>query len=261
MEATIPIDLEKGYAKLYALEEAEHFVYWGRQKALGNLVGGLFKSGTRIRALDIGCGTGYILTRLQSRGAAATGIECNPVGLAMTKRRGIRRIVNASAGAVPFAAAAFNLVLALDVYEHIADDVGAMREAFRILEPGGSHVVFVPASKALWGKADVVQGHRRRYSRRELAEKLRRAGFSVRRITRLLPTLFLPALIARTAERLFSRLRPDWEPNLIERGVPPRWLNAALQRLVRVEARLAARYALPFGVTLVAVAAKESDSA
>jgi SAM-dependent methyltransferase len=70
-------------------------------------------------------------------------------------------------------------VVALNVLEHIADDVQAMESIARLLRPGGRFVVLVPALQALFGSLDRELGHVRRYSRRTLTQALELAGFRV----------------------------------------------------------------------------------
>ncbi|MBC7224985.1 MAG: methyltransferase domain-containing protein, partial [Anaerolineae bacterium] len=73
-----------------------------------------------------------------------------------------------------------NTVVCLNVLEHIKDDLAALRNAHRILEPeGGNIVVFAPASPILYGAHDRLVGHYRRYTFRDLGRKLDAAGFRV----------------------------------------------------------------------------------
>ncbi len=63
--------------------------------------------------------------------------------------------------------------------EHTRDDEAALRRANQLLVPGGRIIVFVPASKELYGTLDEGIGHQRRYERDELVDKLNRTGFEV----------------------------------------------------------------------------------
>ncbi|GAC1438248.1 MAG: hypothetical protein NVSMB68_09990 [Thermoanaerobaculia bacterium] len=73
----------------------------------------------------------------------------------------------------------FDTVTLINVLEHTADDELALRHANELLEPDGRVIVFVPASKELYGKLDESIGHQRRYDREDLVEKLAGAGFDV----------------------------------------------------------------------------------
>jgi SAM-dependent methyltransferase len=94
-------------------------------------------------ALDIGCGLGLYTGRMAAGGAAAVGTEVEWDRLVAARGRGVP-VVAAVAEALPFAAAAFDVVLLHEVLEHVADDRAAAREVIRVLRPGGRALVFVP---------------------------------------------------------------------------------------------------------------------
>ena len=70
-------------------------------------------------------------------------------------------------------------VVLVNVLEHIEDDTSALRELSRIVAPGGSVLIFVPALTFLMSKLDELLGHFRRYHSAELVQKLRGAGLDV----------------------------------------------------------------------------------
>jgi SAM-dependent methyltransferase len=67
----------------------------------------------------------------------------------------------------------------LNVLEHIPDDVGAMRNIYSALAPGGRLIALVPAHPWLYGTMDHQLGHIRRYRRQEFEHKLEQAGFEI----------------------------------------------------------------------------------
>lgn len=73
-------------------------------------------------------------------------------------------------------------VVALNVIEHIADDLEALRCIRNMLRPQGRAVVLVPALERLFGSLDRALGHQRRYTRHTLSERMRQAGFRVERV-------------------------------------------------------------------------------
>ena len=77
----------------------------------------------------------------------------------------------------------FDTVTCINVLEHTADDVAALRRAHQLLPPGGRVIVFVPAGKSLYGSMDEGIGHQRRYEKAELVEKLQQAGFEVEHVS------------------------------------------------------------------------------
>jgi SAM-dependent methyltransferase len=78
-----------------------------------------------------------------------------------------------------FAGYALDTVVALNVVEHIPDDLGALASAASLLQPGGRLVILVPAFQRLFGSLDETLGHVRRYTRRTISERFRSLGLEV----------------------------------------------------------------------------------
>jgi 2-polyprenyl-3-methyl-5-hydroxy-6-metoxy-1,4-benzoquinol methylase len=70
-------------------------------------------------------------------------------------------------------------IIYCNVLEHIEDDQGELKKVYETLEPGGHCLVFVPALMALYGAFDEKVGHFRRYTKSELEEKGKSAGFEI----------------------------------------------------------------------------------
>jgi 2-polyprenyl-3-methyl-5-hydroxy-6-metoxy-1,4-benzoquinol methylase len=112
----------------------------------------------------------------------------------------------------------FDTVTCINVLEHTTDDVGALRRAHALLQPGGRVVVFVPADASLFGALDDGIGHRRRYEKQELIDKLHAAGFEVEHVSyqnrmsrlawRLNSKLFNRRALPAAQSRLFDVLVP-----------------------------------------------------
>lgn len=98
------------------------------------------------RVLDAGCGSGEYTRALASHGACVCGVEIDRDKLAKSRVAAeVRaRLVQGDLERAPFASACFDLVLLNEVLEHVPDDAAALREAFRLLRPGGALVVFAP---------------------------------------------------------------------------------------------------------------------
>lgn len=87
----------------------------------------------------------------------------------------------ALATALPFRDAAFHLLCAMDVIEHVADDGSVFAELARVAAPGAILLLSVPLHRAAWSGFDEAVGHHRRYEPEELLDRLRRAGFTPER--------------------------------------------------------------------------------
>jgi SAM-dependent methyltransferase len=202
--------------------------------------------------LDVGCGSGTMLGHLRRHGRPR-GIDADAEAIRFCRARGIAEVAHVPAGPLPFADGEFGLVCALDVLEHIPDDRGALGEMARVLAPGGTALLTVPAFPALWGAQDEVSHHVRRYRERELRELVAAAGLELERVTYFNTALFAPI----AAIRLARRLRPAREQPRSDFALTgPGRLNALLARIFAAEAPVVARTRLPVGVSLLALARK-----
>jgi SAM-dependent methyltransferase len=132
--------------------------------------------------LDLGCGTG-VVSRDLDMWATAVSLDMSPIALGYCKKRGLKRLMLGDGAHLPIQSESVDAVIALDIYEHIPDHVSAFKETYRALKPGGVLVMSVPAFNMLWGPHDVAVHHCRRYRRKEVANRLEEAGFSVERLT------------------------------------------------------------------------------
>jgi SAM-dependent methyltransferase len=207
--------------------------------------------------LEIGCGTGYTLYALRGAlpDAELTGTELLDEGLAVARERWSDvSLRQADARALPFGEE-FDLVGAFDVIEHIDDHDGALREAHRVLRPGGGLLITVPQHRWLWSEADDYAHHQRRYTRDALTRVVRGSGFEVVAVTSFV-TLLLPAMaVSRVLSRRRQRRGQPFDP-WAEFKISSR-LNRALERLADIEQSLIARgVSLPAGGSLLLVARK-----
>jgi SAM-dependent methyltransferase len=203
------------------------------------------------RILDAGCGTGGLLQRLAQK--KAWGIEIATDGIRFCRQRGLVNVLQASITALPFQANSFDVVLSIDVLVHqwVTDDVSALREIHRVLVPGGFILLQVAAYRALWSAHDVATLTRHRYTRDELAEKVKSAGFAIVRIT-YRNTLLAPlAVLVKLLRR--ARTTTATRSDLV---VLPRLVDRALFVVIALENYVARRVSLPFGVSIFCIARK-----
>lgn len=242
------------YERLYRHEDT----YWwfvGRRRLALSLLSQAIESTYPSPAagggaiLDLGCGTGAVLAEMSGE-RPAIGIDVSTHALRFCRRRGLTGLLQATAEQVPLATGSVEAVIALDIFEHVRDDLAACREALRVLRPGGTLVLSVPAFRWLWGPHDVALMHHRRYSRREVERLLSQSGFQIERLTYSVFLLFPAVLVVR----LLDKLRRG--PSKVSLPKVPPWLNRLLIRVQMWEARWTARHRLPWGSSLVAVARK-----
>jgi SAM-dependent methyltransferase len=237
--------MDPAYVATHAGEDRRHWWFRGRLRVLQAVLRSALP-GRPLRLLELGCGTGNVLEALGEFGEAV-GQEAHPDLAAAARAAGL----DVRPGALPHDLVVpegwADVVLLLDVVEHLDDPVAGLRTARRALAPGGWLVVTVPAYQWLWSAHDEALGHRRRYTRRRLAAEVSRAGFRVARVT-YFNTLLLPAIAAR---RSWKRARGDRRHDL---GRPPALLNHLLERVFALERLTLPRADLPFGASLLLLA-------
>lgn len=90
--------------------------------------------------LDIGCGAGFLTNALAQEGHRVTGVDLSPKSLDIAEKRDVTksvRYLQLDAFALPFANHHFDVVCAMDFLEHIEMPSQIIREAARLLRPGG----------------------------------------------------------------------------------------------------------------------------
>jgi SAM-dependent methyltransferase len=144
-----------------------------------------------------------------------------------------------------------DVLVMLNVLEHIADDVTALQNAFKLLKSGGSLIIEVPAGPYLYDAYDAELHHFRRYSATELKTKLTDAGFSVCRKSHLGFVLY-PAF---AAVKLLNKWLPSRRKKTLVRDQAASTLSSALVNWARkFESTYLSTFHLPFGIRALAVA-------
>ncbi|NNE44650.1 MAG: class I SAM-dependent methyltransferase, partial [Gemmatimonadetes bacterium] len=203
--------------------------------------------------LDIGTGAGGNLELLEPYGRFI-GSEVTPELWTGGKERPARPVLLASGDALPLADGSLGICTFFDVLEHIEDEDAFLTEVHRVLGREGYLFLSVPAYMFLWGDHDVSLHHFRRYVKSTLTEALTRNGFRVTRMT----YGFAATLPGVAAYRLLSRLRPGNGAPQASYVKTPAPLNGLLVKTLEWEAKWLAKADLPFGVSLLALARKES---
>ncbi len=231
--------------------------YWwlaGKYRVLGDVVARAFKPvRPNPRILDVGCGPGNLLDHLAAHGRTY-GTDFSVDALRFCAGRGFGRLFRADFHSLPVRTDGFDLVTCIDVLEHLEDDRRAIAELQRILRPGGTLVVSVPAFQFLWGDHDTLYGHHRRYTTGEVRERLEAVGFELSKLTYFEPLFVAPLWLYRNLKKLFVREGGIAQRDDFIRLFPP--LNTLLTHAIAAE-RFPLRYLnIPFGVTILAVAVK-----
>src|SRR5208337_4117781 len=146
----------------------------------------------------------------------------------------------------------FDAIVSGDILQSVTADLAALRELRRVLKDGGSLCLTVPAYPFLWGEDDEARGHQRRYTASELRRKLNNCGFEISRVSYLVASGFLPAIVERVGKNIFRKSIGRRR----ESAETPAWANSAMVALLDCERQLIRIINLPFGTRLVCWARK-----
>jgi len=229
--------------------ESFHWWFTVRRKLLEYLLTSINIS-TKELAIDIGCGAGSNLNVLSSKGIHTIGLDHSLYALTLVRRRLELPLINGDLNKLPLRSNSIGLIVAMDILEHLDNDVDGISEFYRVLKKGGNLILTVPAFKFLWGIQDVVTGHKRRYSKKDILTKLVQGGFEILRFSYFNFFLFFPILIAR---RMIHFLKFKIES---ENRINFLLVNYFLKTIFSLEPYLLRHISFPFGVSILCVARK-----
>jgi SAM-dependent methyltransferase len=234
-----------------ARQEPTSFWFRSRNRLVVELVRRHFSQARSL--LEIGCGTGFVLAGIHEAmpDVRLVGSDLHPAGLAFAAQRVPgAELYQMDARRIPFDSE-FDVVIALDVLEHIEQDDRVLAELLKALRPGGVAIIAVPQHPWLWNAGDDFSHHKRRYRRPDLQAKLRHAGFELLQTTSFVSLLLPFMALSRAAQRGRRAYDPSREFQI------PRPLDRGFEVLLETDRWLIRRgFSLPAGGSLVAVARK-----
>jgi 2-polyprenyl-3-methyl-5-hydroxy-6-metoxy-1,4-benzoquinol methylase len=235
------------YGRMREVED-RHWWFRGRRGIVTQTLADLGLSRS-CQILDAGCGTGGNLELLSGFGTT-TGMEADDEALAFASERGSAAVMKGYLpDGMPSFGRKFDLVVLLDVLEHIDRDRESLAALRTVMQPGAHVLITVPAFSFLWSKHDEIHHHKRRYVKSSLQSVIEAAGLKTIRMTYFNTVLF--PLIA--AVRLKERYLPPQDA-MGELTVPGAAVNGVLESVLRFEGGVLRRVGLPFGVSLLAIA-------
>jgi SAM-dependent methyltransferase len=238
---------------MYDLEQT----YWwhtGMMAIMEQVLGPTFGPGAKL--LDIGCGTGAKMKLLESH-AEVWGIDMHPRAIELCRERGLENVQQGDATALPFEDGYFTHAICCEVLQNLPDDAAGIREAYRVLKPGGYYYISEQAYPALRSQHDISQGAVRRYTRTRLRTLLGEAGFEIRRMTSANTTLFpLMAAVRLTSKAIHPPSKVKPEESVSDLKPLPGPVNYALRSILEAEKGLIGRMDLPYGLTIITLAQK-----
>ena len=234
------------YEQMAELDD-RHWWYRARREIIAELIRREAELPAKAEILEIGCGTGHNLQMLSAFGHV-DGLELDDQARAISEKRFGRKIMRSP---LPELAEVkdthYNLIGAFDVIEHIDDDKAALASIATKLKPGGTFMMTVPAHQWMWSAHDVVNHHKRRYTKRSLRALVEGSPLKLEKVGYFNSLLFPLAV----AERAVSKLRKKQDADV---KLPPAPLNGVLEVVFAAERHLVGRLPLPIGLSLFAVA-------
>jgi SAM-dependent methyltransferase len=236
--------VDERYVRRYKELYERHWWWRAREDLLLETIPRIAPARRPLEILDVGCGDGLFFEKL-SRFGAVSGIETDPAAVTPGSRWAGR--IHIGPFDESFAPEVrFDLILLLDVLEHLPDPVAALRRALALLRPGGRLLVTVPAFRLLWTRHDDLNRHRDRYRKPALRREAEQAGAEVLSMRYVFAWVAPAKLLQRAVERL-------WPAAPAPPSLPGGVVNAMLYRASRIEQRLLSARSAPFGSSLLAV--------
>jgi len=205
------------------------------------------------KILDIGCGTGEMLSMLKKYGDVV-GVDIAESALNYCRKRGLK-VQKSNIIKMPFDDNSFDVITMLDILEHVKNDHNGLKEVNRICKPRGKVLITVPAYNILWSDHDRALKHFRRYTAKEMMAKLDDSGFKTIKYSYVITTLFLPILIFRLVQKILpKKSAKSPKTSLI---FVPKPINSIFIILLKIEAQISRFVSIPFGVSIIILAEKQ----
>jgi len=176
---------------------ADHWYYRSKAKFITQLLQDLHPR----KILDIGAGSGFFTRWLMERGSIDEA-WCVDLNYESDHDEAVH------GGTIHFrrepAPVDADLVLLMDVLEHVDDDVGLLRDAVQAAPASATFLVSVPAFQFMWSGHDVFLEHKRRYTLKQLETVVREAGLRVLEATYFFAGVFPVAMLVRLPRKLIG---------------------------------------------------------
>ena len=230
--------------------QKKHWWFVTKKEIVIDTIAKHFNKHADVKVLDIGCGSGLMLNALENVGQTF-GMDMSDDAINFSKEIFSGKVEQGFLpDQIPYAENYFDLITALDVIEHVDEDVNSLKAIRAHLVADGKAVITVPAYMFLWSKFDEMNEHKRRYTLTELNTKLVQAGFTVEKISYYNTLLFPVVFVVRMLNNLFKR---DGSSDV---DMPKATLNFVLKKIYGIEKYLLRFINLPFGVSILAVVKK-----
>ena len=230
---------------ILAIAEYNHWWFQSRRAIMEYI---FWKKLTKkdLKILSVGCDTGAELEHLSYFGRV-TGIDIDPEAILFCRLKGFE-VIQSDVLASNLKKESFDIIVAMDVIEHIQDDVKAISALKNLLKKDGKLLITVPALPCLWSSFDEEGDypHFRRYTKKTLTNLFRMQNLIIEKISYYNFFLFPLALIARLSNQSFAS----------QMNSSNKFKNTLLRSIFSFEKYFLSWMSFPTGVSLVAVCRK-----
>jgi SAM-dependent methyltransferase len=234
--------MDKRVYERMAQQEETHWWFVGRRAILSKVLERLALP-ENARILEVGAGTGGNLAMLQKFGQVLS-IEPDPLARQLAAEKGQRAVLEGYLpDGLPKDIGQFDLVVMLDVLEHVEEDAESLAALKNYLKPRGQLLLTVPMFPFLWSAHDEVHHHKRRYRQQALLTMLGNAGYQTTGKGYFNFWLFPVAVILRFLKQLTGNQSSD-------DAQPAPWINLLLSKLFASEQYWVGKFSPPFGLSL-----------
>lgn len=231
------------------MSQREESYWWhtGRMSIVDTQLKILKGSGKKLKILNIGCGTGGTIPTLEKYGKVEN-VDISLEALKYLKQKGYRgKLIKDHR--LPFKDGEFDLVIALDVLEHIDQDRLSLDEWKRVLKKNGKVFITVPAYNFLWSGHDTSLHHIRRYTKRSLDWDLQKSGFAKNKLSYMV-MFSLPLVVGFRMLYKFTGKKMDDQTSYVNM---PSVINKLFHLGLVLESRVLKFINLPLGTSVLGI--------
>jgi 2-polyprenyl-3-methyl-5-hydroxy-6-metoxy-1,4-benzoquinol methylase len=237
------------YQKMDELEKKHPWFIAKRNFLISELKGVLVG---KERILDIGCGTGAVMKLLSEKGYQVDGVDSSDEAIGYCRDKELK-VQLGSAEETSFDSESFDVVLALDVLEHLSDDGLGVKEMARVLKAGGTAIITVPAHASLFSIHDQRLQHYRRYSRNRLIGLFEEGEWEIKKVSWIHCLILLPVALGRLLSKANLSKKESSDVNSVNG-----FLSKILNSFYSTELFFYNIFGtLPFGLSLLIVVQKK----
>lgn len=241
--------MQNDYAHEYRHLYQTHWWWRSRERAIKREIESCPPASANPKILDIGCGDGLLFPVLSEYGEVY-GIEPDSATLADDSPH--RERIHLGFFDESYQTDdRFDLIVMLDVLEHIEDANAALAKAVALLSENGRLIITVPAFRSLWTSHDDLNHHFTRYTKESFEDLAGQSGFQIGAMRYLFHWTYPAKLLIRLKEKMVATVPKSPQ-------VPAGWINRILLGITTLEQWTISRWGMPFGSSLLATGRKSS---